>query len=262
MSTIQESDCNIGIRYLGFPLIKTYMENLKRLYANRPNTVFISIGSGLGQLEYVCKDRINWICIDSSPESYKIGGMVNGEVYIPPHYPTIQECLKRHPEYIGNCVLLLNWTPPTSCDSEGFEHEAILLSKPIGICSIFEVYRQGNGAAGSKYFYDLYQNAVSIKERLALSAERNRTDKKRSLYRWKKIEDNYGYRIVTDTKIYGNRPFDTIHITILHKVGVNISTLELEPVKEYHISTYRYVDPVPKGCRMFSFLDDSDSDCD
>lgn len=225
MDKINSNDCNLAIQALNFDIIQTYFEVLSKYYSNRHKPIyFISLGSGYAQLEFKFKDIINWICIDPNPTSYKCSPNII-EPYIQPHYKSIKECIDSINTVVNNCVLLLNWMPPTTKQSEyteQFEKEAIELLQPLSILSLFEKFENNNGSAGGYYFHSIFDEALSIKQRLdystQISKNKNKRINKEKIAKWKKVESNYNYRIasVTSTKHKGNKfRCDTIYIAWL-----------------------------------------------
>jgi hypothetical protein len=227
MDKINSNDCNLAIQALNFDIIQQYFEVLSNYYSYRDKPVYyISLGSGYAQLEFKFKDIINWICIDPNPTSYKCNPNIS-EPYIQPQYKSVKDCIEFNNTLVNNCVLLLNWMPPTTKsteDKEQFEKEAIELLQPLSILSLFEKFENNNGSAGGYYFHSIFDEALNIKQRLDYSTKicksnfNNKDKIKDKIVKWKKVESNYNYRIasVTSTKHKGNKfRCDTIYIAWL-----------------------------------------------
>lgn len=226
---IQKDDCNLAIQSLNFDIIQQYFETVANYYSKNKSIYFISLGSGFAQLEYKFKDIINWICIDPNPTSFNCinnfnSNKTNSEPYIKPSFKTVQELLSNSntKNIVSNCVLLLNWMPPSDkfINENQFEKEAIELLKPLSIISLFEKYEGKNGSAGGYYFHSIFDEALDIKNRLNESNKSIKQIKnvKYNNKKWKKIESKYNYRInnLTFCKHKGNKfRCDTVYIVWL-----------------------------------------------
>jgi hypothetical protein len=140
---------NKGIRSFGERVVVKIIEDVSNYY---DNIHFISIGSGLGGIEYKSKELyeyIKWICIEPSPSSYH-----NNKNLIPlikPHYNYVSDLIKDKPDIVENCILFLNWCEP---NKSRYDYDAIIDLKPLGILSIYELFENGNGCAGGELFYN------------------------------------------------------------------------------------------------------------
>lgn len=107
-----------------------------------PNVPVISVGCGVGQFEYYLqKQGYSVFGIDPEPESFK---KYTDDKHIVPISDTVQNFIKVHSHFIGNCTLMLYW--PSPGESE-YDFEAIQLLKPL---CIYLYYDKLGGAAGHK----------------------------------------------------------------------------------------------------------------
>jgi len=128
-------------------------------HRSRKNVPIVSIGSGLGHLEYLLKllkPDLNIICVDPDPNGFRFD--------IPPTHPSRKFCIQPRYSYAkdlpvslrGNCILLFIWPCPESFDEDnekieekeripGMEMRAISLLNPLGIFSNYAPC----GASGS-----------------------------------------------------------------------------------------------------------------
>jgi hypothetical protein len=104
----------------------------------------VSVGCGVAAIESLSK--FNWILVDPEPMSYILPKMPS-EPFMKMDYSTVDE-IEPQP-----CVMFLNWCEP---NDSTYDMEAITKLKPKGVLSIFEVYRNGPGAAGGSQFYEWY----------------------------------------------------------------------------------------------------------
>lgn len=148
---------NKGIKSFGKEFI---ISMINRVY-NNYNLPFISIGSGIGEIEYLAniqfynkyKQNIEWIFIEKyehinclSSSKYCINDLLINVDYL-----MVDNLIKNNQSIIENCILFLNW-----CDSNqsNYDYEAIIKLKPKAILSIYEVFEDNYGAAGGKEFYE------------------------------------------------------------------------------------------------------------
>ena len=124
---------------------------IQRMAETYPGKLIVSIGSGNAALEaYAQNETTRFICIDPNPLSYS-----PGPLHIEPDYDNVENLIKSRPDLVENCLLLLNWCDP---NESSYDYDAIQALKPLAILSLYEVCYGGNGAAGSKLFYDWTQN--------------------------------------------------------------------------------------------------------
>ena len=124
---------NKGIESFG----KEHIISIINKIYNNYNLPFISIGSEIGTLENIA--NIEWInCIS------------NSKYYIN-HQLSIDNLIKNNKSIIGNCILFLNWCEP---NQSNYDYEAIIKLKPKAVLSIYEVFDNSYGSAGSKAFYE------------------------------------------------------------------------------------------------------------
>lgn len=138
---------NPAVKRIG---VQNVLNRIKALddFCNLP---IISVGSGDGSLE-ILYDNIysrNIICIDPDPQSY-FQWDKHFRIYKPPKERYVENYIKKHPDIIEHCVLLLNWCLP---NDSTYDWEAICDLKPCGVASIYETFMGENGAAGGEQFY-------------------------------------------------------------------------------------------------------------
>jgi hypothetical protein len=124
---------NKGIESFGKEHVISIINKINKNY----NLPFISIGSHIGTIENLT--NIEWInCIS------------NLKYYIN-HQLSIDDLIKNNKSIIGNCILFLNWY---ESNQSNYDYEAIIKLKPKAVLSIYEVFNNSNGSAGSKEFYE------------------------------------------------------------------------------------------------------------
>jgi hypothetical protein len=168
---------NIGIKSYGY---KNVVDIINSFY-NKYKLQIISIGSGVGAIEYLAKqnnEHINWICIDIN--NNPIDFPSNAKNYINKpfmniNYNSCDELISNNPSIINNCIVFLNWCLPNDYH---YDFEAIIKLKPIAILSIYEDYDEGNGAAGGEMFYNWTKNNndYHLKEEYSLYADKYHHD--------------------------------------------------------------------------------------
>jgi hypothetical protein len=267
---MEEKDCNIAIQALGFDIISKYFIEIANYYSNHKPIYFISLGSGFAQLEYKFKHIIEWICIDPDPSSYSFNIKSKNieDILIQPHFASVKDCIQSNPEIVNNCVLLLNWTPPTINEQDNqFEKEAINLLKPKGILSLFEQYQGKAGSSGSEYFHSIFANAIKVMDAVRRSSnleKRYFVNKRKLSYvksklKWKKIESDFDYRINNYTRtIHKGNPFncDTVYIVWFR----HISEPQFTSNKLTTLVECNYLDNKKHPGQMFLNTDDSDDE--
>ena len=118
------------------------VEQFKKLWHqvnNQTEDVWISIGSGNGQIESELDPH--FVCVDPK---FML------DIPKPPLFETAEEIAKEHPEFIQNCNLLLNWCLP---NNSTYDYDAIQVLQPKIFVSVIEVFRGENGAAGGEKFH-------------------------------------------------------------------------------------------------------------
>ncbi len=140
---------NKGIRSFGDKIVINLINEFSRYY---DNINFVSIGSGLGGIEYSSKqlyNNINWICVDPDPNNYHSDKSILP--FIKPQYNYCDDLIRDKPEIVGNCILFLNWCEP---NKSRYDYDAIIALKPLGILTIYELFGNNNGAAGGELFHN------------------------------------------------------------------------------------------------------------
>ena len=167
---------NKGIKSFGYNNVVDIISSFYNTY----KLPFISIGSGTGTIEFLAKkknDDINWVCIDndttmnypSDANKYINKPLMNID------YNSCDELIINKPEIINNCILFLNWCLP---NDSTYDFEAIIKLKPIAVLSIYEVFKDSNGAAGGELFYNWTQHDTDYhhKEEYRLYADEYHDD--------------------------------------------------------------------------------------
>jgi hypothetical protein len=158
---------NKGIQSFGENLIMNIINEFSTYY---DNISFVSVGSGLGGIEYSSNqlyNDINWICIDPDPNNYHSNKTI--QPFIKPQYNYCDDLIRDKPEIVGNCILFLNWCEP---NNSRYDYDAIIALKPLGILTIYELFYEENGAAGGELFFNhLIKNNLeyNMKRSLLLS---------------------------------------------------------------------------------------------
>lgn len=107
----------------------------------------ISVGSGNAILEDICSKlyKIKIFCVDPDPTSYK-----GEKIFLQPDYPYVDNLICEHENFIGNCVLIINWATPEL----NYDFEAIEKLQPIA----FWVLYDENGNAGGEKFHNFIKS--------------------------------------------------------------------------------------------------------
>ena len=128
----------------------------------------VSIGSGIGAIEYIANNKYNmdWICIDINNNPIHFPLSANKYINQPLmkiDYNSFDELIKNDPSIVGNCILFLNWCLP---NESTYDYDAIIKLKPKAVLSIYEVFNEANGCAGGQMFYDwtINNNTYHLKE--------------------------------------------------------------------------------------------------
>lgn len=141
--------CNKAIRSFGIDVFYDIFKKVNEKY----NLPIISVGSGNGAFEHILNNNlnINIICIDPDPLKYNSNLLKTP--FMEPKYKTVDDDVISL--YKNNCVLLLNWCDPNDSD---YDYLSIIKLNPVCIISIYEVFDEGNGAAGGKKFFEYIYN--------------------------------------------------------------------------------------------------------
>jgi hypothetical protein len=154
------TDMTMNIDYLLNKGIKSFgyenVINIINSFYNKYNLPIVSIGSGIGTIEYLSnkKYKINWICIDIDNNPIHFPSYAHKYITEPLmniNYNSCDELIKNNSSIIGNCVLFLNWCLP---NESTYDYDAIIKLKPLAVLSIYEVYNNNNGCAGGEMFYN------------------------------------------------------------------------------------------------------------
>ena len=148
---------NNAIKAFGIDFTIDFLHTVIQAY---PGKTVLSIGSGNAYFEhqYVTSHDTDIICIDPDPLSWKCQTLSNP--FIEPTYPTVSDLLVERQDLIGDCIIILNWCPP---NDSTFDHEAVLLLKPIAIFTVLEKWLGGPGAGGSIEFHNYLDRTASYK---------------------------------------------------------------------------------------------------
>lgn len=142
------SKTSTGVNFLGVPLLCEYIKHSVELSPELKNSI-ISVGSGGGYLEKIISDDldISITCVDPDPLSC----IADKTIYVKPQYSTVDDIPS---EFVGNCILLLNW--PTAENANGYDLNAIMKLHPVHVIIIAET--GVNRAAGSIGFHEFLKH--------------------------------------------------------------------------------------------------------
>jgi hypothetical protein len=123
------------------------INNLLDFLNLHPTLPVISVGSGNAILEDICSElyKIKIFCVDPDPTSYR-----SDEIFLQPDYPYVDNLICEHENFIGNCVLIINWATPTL----DYDYEAIEKLQPMAFWVLYEE----SGDAGGKKFHDFIKS--------------------------------------------------------------------------------------------------------
>ena len=137
-----EWNCKISFCELG-NYMREHLDN---------KTPIISVGSGSGKFEYhynhifISSPEDAIICIDPAPLSYNRCK----KIYCEPKFSTVDDLIKNKPDIVGNCQLLIIWSPPDN----SYDIDAINLLKPGKMVILYD----GSESAGSSDFHRYNRN--------------------------------------------------------------------------------------------------------
>jgi hypothetical protein len=168
---------NIGIKSFGY---KNVIDIINSFY-NQYNLPIVSIGSGIGAIEYFAKknnNKIEWVCIDN--QENPIDFPPSAKIYIDKPLMkidnlSIDKLIETNPSIVNNCIIFLNWCLP---NDSYYDFEAIIKLKPLAILSIYEDFNGISGAAGGEMFYNWTKNNTDyhLKEEYTLYADKYHAD--------------------------------------------------------------------------------------
>ncbi len=169
---------NLGIKSFGYKNVINIISSFYNYY----KLPFVSIGSGIGAIEYFTKkqnDNIEWICIDNNDNPNDFPPSAKNYINKPLmkiDYKLCQDLINNNPSIINNCIIFLNWCLP---NDSTYDYEAIIKLKPLAILSIYEECDDMmSGAAGGEMFYNwIYNNTdYYVKEKNYLYADKFHSD--------------------------------------------------------------------------------------
>jgi len=124
-------------------------------FYNKYKVPIISMGSGLGAIEYLSKNHnnnIDWICIDNDNNPVDFPPNNNQQKpFMEINYNSCDKLIENNSEIVGNCILFLNWCLP---NDSYYDYEAIIKLKPIAVLSIYEIFDNESGASGGYLFHN------------------------------------------------------------------------------------------------------------
>ena len=147
---MEDKYLNLGVRSFGCDFL---VERIGQFY-NHYKLPVVSVGSGMGVLEFLVKERYpqtNIICVDPAPTQWL--GCGRKEPFLAPQYPFVKTLLEKEEELEGNCVLLLNWCCPNDSD---YDDQAVKLLQPLAVLTLVEFYYGESGCAGGASFFQNY----------------------------------------------------------------------------------------------------------
>ncbi len=174
---ILEKFFNVGIKSFGYENVV----NIISSFYNKYELPIVSMGSGIGIIEYLSKqknDNIEWICIDIDDNPLNFPSNANkyiNQPFMKVDYNSCDQLISNNNSIVSNCILFLNWCLP---NGSTYDFEAIIKLKPIAILSIYEDFDGISGAAGGEMFYHWTQHNTDyhLKEGYSLYADKFHTD--------------------------------------------------------------------------------------
>jgi len=118
---MRHARCGIPIEHL-----RVYLTDCRDI---APYIISVGCGNGVYEYEATRHDpilRSKLILVDPNPESYELWP-TGDQGFLKPAYATVNELIKKKPEVIGNCILLLIWIDM----AERFDFEAFETLKPL-----------------------------------------------------------------------------------------------------------------------------------
>lgn len=118
-------------------LVTQFFENIPKSLS------VISVGCGVGSIEYfLSQNGYSIYGIDPEPESFKKYTSDSG--HIRPVCDTVPNFIKKYPEMVGKCSLMLIWPSP---GDSFYDLESIKLLKPLFIYIFYDKLGGAGGAA-------------------------------------------------------------------------------------------------------------------
>ena len=135
---------NRGIRSFG---IEVVLDALHKFLSAYPGKEPISVGSGNGILEheYANEHFVNILCIDPNWQSFLSEELK--KPFMKPEYRYVTDMVIHKQEFVGNCVLILNWCDPRPHIT--YDYDAVKELLPLAFFTI----REPDGVAGSPKFH-------------------------------------------------------------------------------------------------------------
>jgi hypothetical protein len=144
---IKSSLYNTAIKSFGEDTIINIISSFYNTY----KLPIVSVGSGLGLIEYIThtiNPDINFICVDPDPMNFPSdANKYISKPFIQPQYNYVDDL---PPELINNCILFLNWCCP---NESMYDYDAIIKLKPKAVLSIIEKFGGSDGCAGGSEFF-------------------------------------------------------------------------------------------------------------
>ncbi len=144
---------NIGIKSYGY---KNIINIINSFYDDYELPI-VSIGSGIGAIEYFAKkenNNIEWICVDINENPIDFPPSAKNNINKPLmkiDYSSIDELIEKNNSIVNNCIIFLNWCLPNESE---YDFDAIVKLKPLAILSIYENNDGDYGCAGGEKFYN------------------------------------------------------------------------------------------------------------
>jgi len=147
---------NRAIASFGIEIILNALHAFLSAY---PQKKQVSVGSGNGILEHSYATRYTSstetiICVDPSPLEYQSKHLERA--FQSPKYNLVSELVRKEPDCINNCVLILNWAYP---NESTYDYEAIMSLRPLAFFTTIERYRN-TGAAGGARFHNFLRTTT------------------------------------------------------------------------------------------------------
>lgn len=134
---------SLGVNDIGIATVKRYFKRLLKL----SNLPIVSIGSGSGVVELLLDQAfdVDIICVDPDPHSFSTAPEDMGKK---PKYPLVSDLIKDQPTIVGNCILLLVWSPP---NASTYDYDALVALCPNLVLWIGEPSGSAGGATMLKW---------------------------------------------------------------------------------------------------------------
>lgn len=149
-TNMEHLSLNHAISKIGTKIFEEYW----KIFIGFNNDKIISLGSGIGTIEYYLQEtyKHNIICVDPDPDSFQ--KRLSDESGIDPQYSTCDQLIEENKDLISNCNLFINWPLP---NADGrYDIYAINDLQPKNIFVVCET----SGTSGSDMFLHWLKNYI------------------------------------------------------------------------------------------------------